>query len=122
MWREHKMRTALTFEGVTPVNTVALADGDAGDVWLTANPDAVEITGMEPAPGVGTGWTYVDGAFIAPVVPPLTREQVEQVRLTEYQATTDPLFFEFQRGDVTEQAWLDAVQAVKDANPYPEAL
>jgi len=48
--------------------------------------------------------------------------RVEQARLAEYQATTDPLFFEFQRGDVTEQAWLDAVQAVKDANPYPESV
>jgi len=48
--------------------------------------------------------------------------RVEQARQTEYQATTDPLFFEFQRGDVTEQAWLDAVQAVKDANPYPESV
>ena len=47
--------------------------------------------------------------------------RVEQARQSEYQATTDPLFFEFQRGDVTEQAWLDAVQAVKGANPYPEA-
>jgi hypothetical protein len=48
--------------------------------------------------------------------------QVEQARRAEYQATTDPMFFEFQRGDVTEQAWLDAVQAVKDANPYPESV
>jgi len=48
--------------------------------------------------------------------------QVERARQAEYQATTDPLFFEFQRGDATEQAWLDAVQAVKDANPYPEAV
>jgi len=47
--------------------------------------------------------------------------RVEQARLAEYQATADPLFFEFQRGDVTEQAWLDAVQTVKDANPYPSA-
>jgi len=48
--------------------------------------------------------------------------RVERARQAEYQATTDPLFFEFQRGDVTEQAWLDAVQAVKDANPYPESV
>ena len=48
--------------------------------------------------------------------------RVEQARQSEYQATTDPLFFRFQRGDVTEQAWLDAVQAVKDANPYPESV
>ena len=48
--------------------------------------------------------------------------RVEQARQSEYQATTDPMFFEFQRGDATEQAWLDAVQAVKDANPYPESV
>jgi len=119
MWREHKMRTALTFEGVTPTNTVVIADGDAGDAWLTLNPDAVEITGVEPAPGVGTGWTYVDGAFVAPIVPPLTREQVERARLMEYQATADPLFFQWQRETATEQEWLDAVQAVKTAHPYP---
>jgi len=58
-----------------------------------------------------------------PMVPiDLTRAEVEEIRRHRYQETTDPLFFEFQRGDATEQAWLDAVQAVKDANPYPEAL
>jgi len=114
------MRTALTFEGVTPVNTVVLADGDAGDAWLTLNPDAVEITGMEPAPGVGTGWTYVDGAFIAPVIPPLTREQVEQARQAQYQETTDPLFFKWQAGSGTKEEWETERQRIKDANPYPE--
>ena len=45
--------------------------------------------------------------------------RVEQARQSEYQATADPLFFEGQRGDATEQEWLDAVQAVKTAHPYP---
>jgi hypothetical protein len=45
--------------------------------------------------------------------------QVEQARRQAYQQTADPLFFEYQRGDATEQEWLDAVQAVKDAHPYP---
>lgn len=48
-------------------------------------------------------------------------EYVEQARQIAYQKTSDPLFFEYQRGDATEQEWLDAVQAVKDAHPYPEA-
>jgi len=48
--------------------------------------------------------------------------QVERARLAEYRASTDPMFFRFQRGDITEQAWLDAVQTVKDANPYPESV
>jgi hypothetical protein len=46
--------------------------------------------------------------------------QVEQARHTAYIADADPLFFKWQRGTGTEQAWLDAVQAVKDAHPYPD--
>jgi hypothetical protein len=40
-------------------------------------------------------------------------------RQTGYQLTSDPIFMQYQRGESTEQEWLDAVQAVKDANPYP---
>ena len=46
---------------------------------------------------------------------------VENARRAAYEAQSDPLFFEWQRGDGTEQAWLDAVAAVKAANPYPPA-
>jgi hypothetical protein len=46
---------------------------------------------------------------------------VEDARRADYETQSDPLFFEWQRGDGTEQAWLDAVAAVKAANPYPPA-
>ena len=46
---------------------------------------------------------------------------VENARRVDYEAQSDPLFFEWQRGDGTEQAWLDAVAAVKAAHPYPPA-
>ena len=46
-------------------------------------------------------------------------EQVEADRQVAYRLSADPIFFEVQRGDKTEAEWLDAVQAVKDANPYP---
>ena len=46
---------------------------------------------------------------------------VENARRADYEAESDPLFFEWQRGDGTEQAWLDAVAAVKAAHPYPPA-
>jgi hypothetical protein len=48
-------------------------------------------------------------------------ERVEMARAVAYRETADPLFFQYQRGEVTEQVWLDAVQAVKTAHPYPEA-
>ena len=58
---------------------------------------------------------YEDGAY--------NREYaaVQETRRQGYVLNADPLFFGFQRGDNTEQEWLDAVQAVKDANPYPVA-
>jgi len=55
-----------------------------------------------------------------PYVP--TKEDVEEQRRIAYQQTADPLFFEYQRGDATEAEWLNAVQAVKDAHPYPETV
>jgi hypothetical protein len=49
-------------------------------------------------------------------------EQVERARAQAYRETSDALFFEYQRGDATEAEWLAAVQAVKDAHPYPEQV
>ena len=45
--------------------------------------------------------------------------KVETTRRTQYEAQSDGLFFEWQRGTNTQAAWEAAVQAVKDANPYP---
>ena len=47
--------------------------------------------------------------------------QVERERHAAYISDSDPLFFKWQRGSGSEQAWRDAVQAVKDAHPYPDA-
>lgn len=32
---------------------------------------------------------------------------------------SDGIYFQWQRGDKTEQDWLDAVQAINDKYPYP---
>jgi hypothetical protein len=47
---------------------------------------------------------------------------VETKRRTQYEAQSDGLFFEWQRGTNTQAAWEAAVQAVKDANPYPPTI
>jgi hypothetical protein len=52
--------------------------------------------------------------------PARQRKAVEEQRRAAYQTESDPLFFGWQRGDNTEQEWLDAVEAVKQAHPYPE--
>ena len=48
-------------------------------------------------------------------------ELVSQTRHAEYIKTSDPIFFEWQRGTKTQTDWDAAVQAIKDANPYPPA-
>lgn len=47
---------------------------------------------------------------------------VAAARATAYAAVggSDGIFFQYQRGEKTEQEWLDAVKAVNDANPYPD--
>lgn len=46
---------------------------------------------------------------------------IEATRRTQYEAQSDGVFFAWQRGTNTQEAWEAAVQAVKDANPYPPA-
>jgi len=48
-------------------------------------------------------------------------DAVSQTRHNEYIAKSDPIFFEWQRGTKTQADWDAAVQAIKDANPYPPA-
>jgi len=58
------MRTALVIDGNKPVNAIVLPDGPDGDAMLSDT--CIEVTGLDPQPGVGNGWTYVDGVFVAP--------------------------------------------------------
>ena len=50
--------------------------------------------------------------------------QVRAARHAAYAAPDGPdaIFLQWQRGDASEQEWLDAVQVVKDAHPYPEPV
>jgi hypothetical protein len=47
-------------------------------------------------------------------------QNAEMMRRGAYAAESDPIFFQWQRGNATEQEWLDAVQAIKQRYPYPE--
>ncbi len=46
-------------------------------------------------------------------------DAVTVARQQAYQSTSDPIMAQMLRKEATEQEWLDAVQAVKDANPHP---
>lgn len=46
-------------------------------------------------------------------------ELVNQERLSCYQKESDPIFFEWQRGENTEQAWKDKIAEIQERYPYP---
>ena len=83
-------------------------DGDNYDglTWLSDTPKPTQAE-------LDAAWPQVDYANQVAAV--------ENARRADYEAQSDPLFFESQRGDGTEQAWLDAVAAVKAAHPCPPA-
>jgi len=93
--------TRAEYEALYPLGSVNVQDG------VTVRP----MTAEEWAAWVDATWNG-DQPTVA---------EVDAARLAAYQTESDPLFFEWQRGDGTEQAWLDAVAAVKAAYPYPPA-
>ena len=62
-------RIAIVLDGITPVNTIVLGAGAKGDEWLEANPNAVEVTGLDPQPGVRTGIFNQSHALCLPGYP-----------------------------------------------------
>jgi len=72
------MRTALIIQNGEPVNAIVLPKGKKGDALLSNS--CVEVTNLDPQPGVGNGWTYVEGEFVPPPVPALTWDDVRAIR------------------------------------------
>jgi hypothetical protein len=48
----------------------------------------------------------------------LKSDQIAQARRAAYTAEADPLFFKAQRGEATEQEWLDKIAEIRAR--YPE--
>jgi hypothetical protein len=95
-----------------------LTDKYPDTVWSLNGDDYEGLTWLDDSPkptkkALEALWPEVQHAR--------ARTAVEQARQAAYRETADPLYFQYQRGEVTEQVWRDAVQAVKTAHPYPEA-
>ena len=50
---------------------------------------------------------------------PAPGPDIEALRRAAYQLEADPLFFKAQRGESTEQVWLDKIEAIRQR--YPDA-
>ena len=58
-------------------------------------------------------------AVMAEVVTEKEKATVERKRRSAYEAEADPLYFGWQRGENTEQDWLDKVAEIRARYPYP---
>jgi len=81
-------------------------DGNTYDglIWLDSTPKPTQAT-------LDAAWPTVD--YNNQVA------AVETTRRQQYEAQSDGLYFEWQRGTNTQAAWESAVDAIKAANPYP---
>ena len=52
---------------------------------------------------------------------PPTLAQQKAARAAAYRNESDPLFFQAQRGEATNQDWLDKIAEIQARFPYPEA-
>jgi hypothetical protein len=99
------MRFAIIEKGV--VVNVVLAEKPLEDGWV-----ATEVA--------GPGWLYQDGQFIAPPEPLPTREQQGAARQAAFASEADPMFFQWQAGEATEEEWKAKRQEIRDRYPYPD--
>ena len=97
--------------------TAILSDKYPGAHWTLDGDDYEGLEWLDDSPkptkkALEAAWPEVQHAR--------AMQAVEAARQVAYAQTADPLFFQYQRGEATEAEWLAAVQAVKDAHPYPE--
>lgn len=51
----------------------------------------------------------------------LATVEIKNARQARYQSESDPIFFQWQRGERTEQNWLDAIAKIESDLPLPVA-
>lgn len=56
---------------------------------------------------------------VAALQPQITRQGQEANRQAAFVAEADPLFFQWQAGESTEEEWLAKRQEIRDRYPYP---
>ena len=60
-------------------------------------------------------------AYARDVLPVKQRQATEQSRAAAYRTEADPLFFQYQAGEVTKEEWLAKREEIRARYPYPES-
>lgn len=68
-------------------------------------------------PGEYFQWSGNEWVPIDP--PPLSLEKIDALRKLAYEKEADPLFFKWQRGEATQQEWIDKIAEIRIRYPDP---
>ena len=103
-------------------------DLGVGINWDYNASNTMVIDADPPDPALANLWKWQDGAWVCIDQEALDAYFLEQKtqfnaaqkkkRHAAYVAESDPLFFKSQRGEATQQEWLDAIAAIDARFPY----
>jgi hypothetical protein len=79
-----------------------------------------KTTGTQVAWWSGSDWKVLPERPKPAPPPPPSKEQQQTLRAIAYRDESDPLFFKYQRGEATQQEWLDKIDEIRNRYPYPE--
>ena len=97
-----------------------------GLIPFTASPDDSEEQGRLIYEEAKKGKFGTVAPYVAPPAPTESEliaqhnKEMETKRLATYRNESDPLMFKWQRGEATQQEWLDAVASIKARYPMRE--
>lgn len=113
-----------TGSAITESNGVFFVDGISSGVSVVGNTAINDATPCTFASFVSQAFTYIDGvwgiynqslydSYLAQY-----NSSQRKKREATYTVESDPVFFKWQRGEATQQQWLDKIEEIKLRYPY----
>ena len=96
--------------------------------WQTTGTPSQHIVGGYPegtveVPLKPSGDHEWDGSRWVEIAPePPTLAEQKAARAAAYANESDPLFFKWQRGEITKQEWQDKIAEIRARYPYPVGI
>lgn len=107
---------------------VQFDSGSINSQYTTANASVIDAE--PPYPAIPNVWKWENDAWVCidqPMVDAWLQGQKDafnevqkKKRFAAYTVESDPIFFKSQRGEATNQEWLDAIAAIDARFPYQE--
>lgn len=63
------------------------------------------------------GWQYTGNQFIPPAPPEIPQIPADELRKMAYQTEADPLYFKWQAGEGTQEAWIAKREEIRQRYP-----